>query len=1176
MVGWLTQLFQHFLRHIITKMTNLAKQSSNLPKNYNLDVEGRRSTWDKMYLGIVKDNQDERRQQRIKVWIAELCKSPPEEESGWIIVDYASMFAGTTGGSSYGANFTPQIGDQVICGFINGDPGRGFWFAMLPKVNQNRGIAALPGNGGKTLTDPPKTPTATTPQVNTPTSSSAGSAALNAQSGNTATRPAVGTVVPAPPSPAGGPDPRLSASQTNSLTANDPVLGPSTYGVHNSYNINGITTPGGNAFTMSDQPNDTQIRITTRNNMQLIMHNELDLMVLSTGSGGSRIELHGDGKIVIYGQGNVNIRGTQDINLHADRDLNMEAGGKIQLRSQGDTLATTVTGSMHFYSNSRIHMMAAGDFHRLAIGNIHDSAHKEFSRNCNGDMYDTSIGGTIYCNAFNNIDFRAANNVNVYTSNDIHLQTVNGQLSIKSGTNVLVQSDKSTNILSGKAVNIESDGGDTNILSKAGINLQNNGKGNWQSGLDLSLQSQVDLNIRGNPGVNIDSAIFLGKNLAANAGGVSSGATPALLAEKTDQEAVPAMSADQVTVNPFVDTNTKNQLYSGASAIFGGGGVNSSHVISSITSSLPGAAPTIQRYSVGPGFSNTGTVERSDTVGAGYNVGQIEANQTVPLQCMGYIGKGAGITSAGDAGIFLGMGLNYNIAIAAQAIHTQYGLMPSSTVRPADSASQHSIGNAVDFVIASLSVEQKNSLFQQVVNGITTGIGPFRYIRGVGLDDGTGTRVFHIDCRTHCNRTNTPNDVDVFGPTYSKDSVPYTDPLFQQYFTGFLTGALVPGVPQSQQAAAAPGKAPTGEEALRWIGTSYSGGTPQYAWEQVPNWTFQPASQYTGLSTVGAQDIMDFEGMKGPKPDDVYGHVFENICGGVKMIGFGHKLSPAEISSNQVTINGANIDITKGITEAQATSLFQQDIVPFVNTVKSAITNPITQQQFDSLVDFCWSIGIDKFKTSQVVQLINNKQYDSVPTEMTRWVVACGNVRAELQSRRKAMALRFAGVLRAETPLVVGPTGGGLSSNPGSEAAAMAWFQSPDGGGYTKAQAAGIVANLIAESTLRPTAQNLAGGGNGALGIAQWRAGRQTDLCNFCGVPNVLLATFEQQLGFVSYELATKYSRAHNELLASQDPQSAADVITRWYEVPTTGDMDAYLAMHPERRNTAVRLYNSY
>lgn len=63
-------------------------------------------------------------------------------------------------------------------------------------------------------------------------------------------------------------------------------------------------------------------------------------------------------------------------------------------------------------------------------------------------------------------------------------------------------------------------------------------------------------------------------------------------------------------------------------------------------------------------------------------------------------------------------------------------------------------------------------------------------------------------------------------------------------------------------------------------------------------------------------------------------------------------------------------------------------------------------------------------------------------------------------------------------------------------AEAMRYFMSPEGGGWSRAQAAGIVGNLIQESTLRPNATN----GN-AGGLAQWMGGRAKLFQQIEGVP---------------------------------------------------------------------------
>lgn len=110
---------------------------------------------------------------------------------------------------------------------------------------------------------------------------------------------------------------------------------------------------------------------------------------------------------------------------------------------------------------------------------------------------------------------------------------------------------------------------------------------------------------------------------------------------------------------------------------------------------------------------------------------------------------------------------------------------------------------------------------------------------------------------------------------------------------------------------------------------------------------------------------------------------------------------------------------------------------------------------------------------------------------------------------------------------------------------AIRFFQSK---GWTEAQAAGIVGNLMTESNLNPQNFNAAGGGRGAAGIAQWRDTRQVDFQARYGKP-VLQGTFEEQLDFVNYELTQgKETKAGARLKATTNAADAATVVDRYYE----------------------------
>ncbi|MGZ9981556.1 phage tail tip lysozyme [Bordetella bronchiseptica] len=119
--------------------------------------------------------------------------------------------------------------------------------------------------------------------------------------------------------------------------------------------------------------------------------------------------------------------------------------------------------------------------------------------------------------------------------------------------------------------------------------------------------------------------------------------------------------------------------------------------------------------------------------------------------------------------------------------------------------------------------------------------------------------------------------------------------------------------------------------------------------------------------------------------------------------------------------------------------------------------------------------------------------------------------------------------------------------------AAMDAIKFFEGKGYSREQAAGIVANLMAESNLNPTAV----GDNGqAVGIGQWHPVRQADFKKAFGI-DLKDATLAQQLAFVDWELRNTERTAMEKLQAAKTPQQAGDAVSRYYERPKDKDGEA-------------------
>lgn len=116
---------------------------------------------------------------------------------------------------------------------------------------------------------------------------------------------------------------------------------------------------------------------------------------------------------------------------------------------------------------------------------------------------------------------------------------------------------------------------------------------------------------------------------------------------------------------------------------------------------------------------------------------------------------------------------------------------------------------------------------------------------------------------------------------------------------------------------------------------------------------------------------------------------------------------------------------------------------------------------------------------------------------------------------------------------------------------AMQYFMSQ---GWSKEQAAGLVANLWAESKMRERA---VGDGGAAVGIAQWHPDRQAAFQRQFG-KKLQDASFQEQLQFVQYELTQGGEQAAGDRLRSaKTAYQAGDAGSRYYERPAATDSEA-------------------
>jgi lysozyme len=132
----------------------------------------------------------------------------------------------------------------------------------------------------------------------------------------------------------------------------------------------------------------------------------------------------------------------------------------------------------------------------------------------------------------------------------------------------------------------------------------------------------------------------------------------------------------------------------------------------------------------------------------------------------------------------------------------------------------------------------------------------------------------------------------------------------------------------------------------------------------------------------GLDLIKSFEGLR----LDAY------ICpAGVPTIGYG-----------TTKVNGQSIKVPSTITESQANDYLKSDVKSFEQAVNSAVSVPVTQNQFDALVSFTYNLGPGNLRSSTLLKKLNARDYAGAADEFPKWNKSGGKELAGLTRRRNA------------------------------------------------------------------------------------------------------------------------------------------------------------------------------
>ena len=332
------------------------------------------------YVGIVKNNKDPTRSGRLQVWIPDIG-GDQNEDSNWSTVSYASPYFGATFQSDLTQNnkfeevshtygmwmVPPDIGNQVLVTFVNGDLSRGYWFAC---INPTLSHYMVPGMAAGNKVDVPNASTGIQPSLlNDPKNPQKLPVAEFNESVNGAINENFyNNLKP------------IHEFQANILfnqgLDRDSVRGAITSSSQRESpsHVFGISTPGrslhtdpaedpdyeaklaaghitsdqyavksrkgGHQFVMDDGDDvgvDQLIRLRTAGGHQLLMNDTAKVIYVANSEGSVWMEFTESGHLHVYSASGYNLRTEGDINLHADNNINIHAGNNININSENET-----------------------------------------------------------------------------------------------------------------------------------------------------------------------------------------------------------------------------------------------------------------------------------------------------------------------------------------------------------------------------------------------------------------------------------------------------------------------------------------------------------------------------------------------------------------------------------------------------------------------------------------------------------------------------------------------------------------------------------------------------------------------------------------------------------------------------------------------------------------------
>ena len=543
---------------------NTSTRTTKPTSNDNFQPAGRSTALFGVFLGFIKDATDVQRNGRLRVWIPELG-SAPDNNDGWITVNYCSPFAGATNvntisqtdthsfdktQTSYGMwMIPPDINNEVIIMFLNGDPSRGIWIGCLYNQFMNNMIPGMAADSknweypGKII---PVAEYNKWDEIDRPDQASkpyektkfkgVGNQGLITDKGRGITTSSARREAPS----------RVFGIITPGPLVDDTVTSDK------------FRRKGGSSFIMDDGDGTEYVQLVTKTGAQIKLDETNGFVYLINRDGTAWIQMDQKGNIDIFSAADISLRGQRDVNIRADRNVNIEAGQNIFMKAAKDTTQETTvftydvnnvpkTKTIPVWNYKGEGNGQGGNIVMQALNNWHSTTQKS--------AFLTVIE--------NNIDVDIGNTFNLTTQRGA--QNYNSKLGIKMTTDAAFDIGGTGNIRIGSngIVSVVGIGGivvctDADISLNATGNIIETAAGSYSLdamsvGIGTSVSIDGNLDVTGNitGGTIVGNFPGLRDGPGATTGGP--GAAPSINSPLVAEKALAAAMAIPAEVKPLVE-----------------------------------------------------------------------------------------------------------------------------------------------------------------------------------------------------------------------------------------------------------------------------------------------------------------------------------------------------------------------------------------------------------------------------------------------------------------------------------------------------------------------------------------------------------------------------------------------------------------------------------------------